>query len=250
MPLSLFHCNLYFFSKILELLIYEFDDHSPQEVVAQMQQNLRAGGIFTEIYYSWGDRNNFGAYEFTLSGKVAQPYRIYKYPVSLDFGKSTLADRLYKTITPPDEALAAETSSPSETPANETLVARNDSDIQPNVTPENGNETSDDMASAANGRRPPSARPRVIPRSDRNFVPGSAPLSRGNDRSPGGGVPSSQIIPEPLSEAQINAMSMAEVDEAVGQVATALQRGHPDEATKKRLKDEFKLLYDRKRSGK
>jgi hypothetical protein len=129
------------------------------------------------------------------------------------------------------------------------LVARNDPDIEPTVKPESGNETPGDMASAANGRRSPSARPRSIPRSDRNFVPGSAPLFRSDDRSPGGGVPSSQIIPEPLSEAQISAMTLAEVDEAVGQVATALQRGHPDEATKKRLKDEFKLLYDRKRSG-
>ncbi len=227
----------------------EFDGHSPQEVVAQMQQNLRAGGIFTEIYYSWGDRNNFGAYEFTLSGKVAQPYRTYKYPASLDFGKRTLADRLYKTNTPPVEAHAAETSSPSETPANESLVARNDPDIEPTVKPEDGNETPDDMANAANGRRPSSARPRAIPRSDRNFVPGSAPLSRGNDRSPGGGVPPSQIIPEPLSEAQINAMTLPEVTESIGLIAKALGRSHPDDATKARLKNEWDLLWDRKRSG-
>ena len=107
------------------------------------------------------------------------------------------------------------------------------------------------MASAANGgRRPSSARPRAIPRAGRNFVPGNAPLPRGDYRSPGGAVPPSQNIPEPLSEAQINAMSLAEVDEALGQVATALQRSHPDEVTKERLKNEFKLLWDRKRAGK
>ena len=229
----------------------EFEDRSPQEVVAQMQQNLRAGGIFTDIYYSWGDRNNFGAYEFTLSGKVAQPYRTYEYPASLDFGESTLADRLYKSKTPPVEAQAAETSSPSETPANEALVARDDPEIKPSVKLEDGNENPDEMASAANGRRPRSARPRVVPRpgSGRSFVPGSPPLSRGDDRSPGGGAPPSQNIPEPLSEGQINAMSLPEVDEALGQVATALQRSHPDEVTKERLKNEFKLLWDRKRAG-
>ena len=229
----------------------EFEDRSPQEVVAQMQQNLRAGGIFTEIYYSWGDRNNFGAYEFTLSGKVAQPYRTYEYPASLDFGESTLADRLYKSKTPPVEAQAAETSSPSETPENEALVATDDPEIEPIAKLEEGNENPDEMASAANGRRPRSARPRVVPRpgSGRSFVPGSPPLSRGDDRSPGGGAPASQNIPEPLSEGQINAMSLAEVDEALGQVATALQRSHPDEVTKERLKNEFKLLWDRKRAG-
>ena len=229
----------------------EFEDRSPQEVVAQMQQNLRAGGIFTDIYYSWGDRNNFGAYEFTLSGKVAQPYRTYEYPASLDFGESTLADRLYKSKTPPVEAQAAETSTPSETPANEALVATDDPEIEPIAKLEEGNENPDEMASAANGRRPRSARPRVVPRpgSGRSFVPGSPPLSRGDDRSPGGGAPPSQNIPEPLSEGQINAMSLPEVDEALGQVATALQRSHPDEVTKERLKNEFKLLWDRKRAG-
>ena len=227
----------------------EYEGRSPQEVVAQMQQNLRAGGIFTEIYYSWGDRNNFGAYEFTLSGKVAQPYRTYEYPASLDFSKSTLADRLYKSNTPPVETQATETSSPSEAPANEALVAKDDPEIEPTVKPEDGNEEPDEMASAASGRRPSSVRPRAIPRPGRNFVPGTAPLSRGDNRSPGGAVPASQNIPEPLSEAQINAMSQAEVDEALGQVATALQRGHPDEATKDRLKNEFRLLWDRKRAG-
>ncbi|MEE8153639.1 MAG: hypothetical protein V3T53_01620 [Phycisphaerales bacterium] len=227
----------------------EYDGRSPQEVVAQMQQNLRASGIFTEIYYSWGDRNNFGAYEFTLSGKVAQPYRTYEYPASLDFGEWTLADRLYESNTPPVEAQAAETTSPSETPANEALVAKDDPEIRPTVNPEDENEEPDELASAANGRRSARVRPPAVPRSDRNFVPGDAPLSRGDSRSPGGAVPPSQNIPEPLSEAQINAMSLAEVDEAVGEVARALRRSHPDEATKDRLKNEFRLLWDRKRAG-
>ncbi len=227
----------------------EFEGRSPQEVVAQMQQNLRAGGIFTEIYYSWGDRNNFGAYEFTLSGKVALPYRTYEYPASLDFGESTLADRLYKSNTPPVEAQAAETSSPSETPANEALVAKDDPEIKPTVKPEDENEEPDEVASAANRRRPSGARPRAVPRSGRNFVPGNAPLSRAESRSMDGAVPASQNIPEPLSEAQINAMTLAEVDEAVGVVATALRRAHPDDATRDRLRNEFKLLWDRKRAG-
>ena len=228
----------------------EYDGRSPQEVVAQMQQNLRAGGIFTDIYYSWGDRNNFGAYEFTLSGKVAQPYRTYEYPASLDFAEWTLADRLYKGKTPPGQAQSTtDISPPSEAAVNESLAAKDDPEIEPTVNPEDGNEEPDEMASAANGRRPSSVRPRPIPRPGRNFVPGKAPLLRGNDRSPGGAVPPSQNIPEPLSEAQINAMSLPEVDEALGQVATALQRSHPDETTKERLKNEFRLLWDRKRAG-
>ncbi|MCH8315868.1 MAG: hypothetical protein IIA64_07830 [Planctomycetes bacterium] len=230
-----------------------YEGRSPQEVVAQMQQNLRAGGIFTEIYYSWGDRNNFGAYEFTLSGKVAQPYRTHEYPVSLDFGKWTLRDRLYNGNTPPAQAQSTtDTSAPAEAAAGEALAAKDDPEIKPTLKLEDGNEKPDELASAANGRRPSSARPRPVPRpgSSRSFVPGSAPLSRGNDRSPGGGVPASQNIPEPLSEAQINAMTLPEVTESIGLIARALERSHPDDATKVRLKNEWNLLWDRKRAGK
>ena len=66
----------------------------------------------------------------------------------------------------------------------------------------------------------------------------------------GGAVPPSQNIPEPLSEAQINAMTLPEVTESIGLIAKALGRSHPDDATKARLKNEWDLLWDRKRAGK
>ncbi len=226
-----------------------YEGLSPQEVVAQMQQNLRATGIFTEIYYSWGDRNNFGAYEFTLSGKVAQPYRTYDYPVDLDFGQWTLADRLYKRDTPQKQGESTQVSSETEAPADETAVAVDDSTIEPSAKAEDADRESEALVSAENGRRAATGRPRGVPRNSWTFIPGDAPLSRGDNRSPGGAVPASRNVPEPLSEAQINAMTLPEVTESIGLIAKALERSHPDDATKVRLKNEWKLLWDRKRAG-
>lgn len=221
---------------------------SAQEVVAQMQQNLRATGIFTEIYYSWGDPNNFGAYEFTLSGKVAHPYRTYDYPVDLDFGQWTLADRLYKGDTPPKEAQSSLASTGTEAPASETVVAEDDPGIDPGAKPEDAEQEPEALVSAENGRRAAGTRPRSVPRNSQTFIPGDAPLSH-DDRSRGGALPASRNVPEPLSEAQINAMTLPEVTESLGLVATALQRSHPDDATRDRLRTEFKLLMERKRAG-
>ncbi len=223
---------------------------SAQEVVAQMQQNLRASGIFTEIYYSWGDRNNFGAYEFTLSGKVAHPYRTYDYPLELDFAEWSLADRLYGSDSPPAQAQSNQSPLGTETPANETVAANDDPENDPVIEPEDAEQEPDTLVSAKNGRRPAGARPpRSIPRNTPNFIPGDSPLPRGDKRSRGAAAPASQNVPEPLSEGQVNAMTLPEVDEALGLVATALQRSHPNEATRDRLRTEFKLLWERKRAG-
>ena len=170
--------------------------------------------------------------------------------MELDFGEWPLSVRLYGSGSPPVQAQPTETTAAAEAPTNETVLAKDDPEIDPLTKPVEAEQESDALVSAENGGRPSGARPpRSVPRNNRNFVPGPPPLGRGNDRSRGGAVPASQNVPEPLSEAQINAMTLPEVDEALGLVAVAIQRSHPDEATRDRLRNEFKLLMARKRTG-
>jgi len=130
------------------------------------------------------------------------------------------------------------------------VAAKDEPEIDPVTKPEDDEQELNELASAENGRRPAGARlRRSIPRNTPNFVPGPAPLGRGDNRSAGGAAPASKNIPEPLSEGQINAMTLPEVTEQIGLIATALERGHPDDATKIRLKNEWNLLWDRKRAG-
>ena len=63
-----------------------------QQVVTLMQQNLRDSKIFDKIYLTWGDPDNFGHYEFTLSARVVNPYRRHEFPVDLDYGVWTRRD--------------------------------------------------------------------------------------------------------------------------------------------------------------
>ena len=84
-------------------------NHTAQQVVALMEHNLPNTGVFSQIYLIWGNPNNFDAYEFSLTARVVNPYRIHDYPLDLDYGRWTLADRLYGADHPPDaEAVLAE----------------------------------------------------------------------------------------------------------------------------------------------
>lgn len=216
------------------------DDRSAQEVVALMQENLRHSGIFNEIILNWGDRDTFGAYEFTLSAKVVRPYRRYEYPPELDFGEQPLAERLYG---PPPE-------SESDTPMGHTAAtdasamgapddnAAVDDTGKPDEVARSSPQDDPDMA----GDDSPIVR---LPKDPVRF-PGREPLSRGTDRSSGGGaIPRSHDIPEEMTDGQIAALSLADANEARARIAQARQQAVLDEETRERLRREFRRLSER-----
>lgn len=219
---------------------------SAQQVVATMEDNLHATGVFSQIYLTWGDPNNFAAYEFSLTARVVNPYRIHEYPVELDYGRWTLADRLYGGDEPPDaEALLAE--------------------LEDSLPPKNADtpESADDPRPAPDGDAAPDAyssptdvmdlpngsRPRV--RGGRSALPGGRNGSddaglRGSDRAGSdGAVPMSQDIPEPISPEEVAVMDLAEAQEAYRHLSQAIQQARADETTKKRLWDDWRLVRER-----
>lgn len=225
------------------------DGLSAQEVVALMQENLRSTGIFSDIYLNWGDPNNFGHYEFSFTSKIVQPYRIHNYPIELDFGAWTLRERLYK----PDLK-------PGETENTDELASASSVEEIPEMTqpikvasgtPEPISEVAIELPSDAITNTPIA---RIKPSRPKSRIPRRA-TPRGldsplgiDDRPLGGISPAGRNIPEPILPGQIDVLTLEEVNEAVSRVATALQRGHPDAETEARLKDEFKLLWSRKRT--
>lgn len=220
---------------------------SAQEVVALMQENLRSTGIFSDIYLKWGDPNNFGAYEFSFTSKIVQPYRIHDYPIELDFAVWTLRDRLYNPGSQPgetqanDNLAAADETMPADSQAIEVVakdpVSQNDATIE---------QPGEPLAAVTNPRKG-FARPDRIPRGIINSrPPGSIPGI--DDRGDGSISPAGRDIPEPLTAGQIEVLNLDEVNEAVSLRAKALHRGHPNAETETRLKEEFRLLWDRKRA--
>ena len=203
-------------------------DRTAQQVMALLQRNLHNTGVFSQIYLNWGDPNNFDSYEFSLTAAVVNPYRIHDYPVELDYGRWTLAERLYGDGQPPDA---------------EALLTEIEDALPPKktVTP-----TAADVPPSANGSRP--ARKRGL-----NGMSGSRTGSggagfRGSDRGgSGGAIPMSQDIPEPITAEEVARMDLAEANEARGRIAQAIQQARLDDETKQRLRAEFRLVLSRVR---
>jgi hypothetical protein len=215
---------------------------SAQEVVTLMQQNLRESKIFDEIYPTWGDPDNFGHYEFTLSARVVNPYRRHEYPVDLDYGLWTRRDRLYGGSRPDSEALPEAEPETSPVP-----VVKTDPVPEPPAaeTPPS-DATADADAEAANGRSGRES-PRT-PRDDPRRPSAGGPLSRGTDRPVGGSLPASKDIPPPLTPEQIEAMTLPEAQETYARISRALQQARVDEETKERLWRDWRLIRDHVRT--
>ncbi|MHC4100576.1 MAG: hypothetical protein ACYSW1_06795 [Planctomycetota bacterium] len=215
---------------------------SAQQVVTLMQQNLRDSRIFDEIYPTWGDPDNFGHYEFTLSAKVAAPYRRHDYSVDLDYGLWTRRDRLYGGPRPDPEAPA-----PGAEPEADTVpvvtTAPPPAETEPAPPPADA-DADTQPADDRPGRE--MARPRG--RDDPRRPTPDGPLSRGTDRPVGGSLPASKDVPPPLTAEQIEAMSLPEAQETYARISRALQQARVDKETKERLWRDWRLIRDHVRN--
>jgi hypothetical protein len=204
---------------------------SAQEVIGLMQDNLRASKIFEEIRPSWSEPNSFGAYEFSLLAKVVNPYHRHEYPLELDYGKWTLAERLYGEP-PADSSTMPIDYPPSEYADEEYGYGEAGDDIA----------ASDEEQAAGerlNGRTPRFSGDTARPGRD-------GPQRWGSDR-PLGGLPPSQDIPEPLTEQQVEAMDLGEAQEAWARISRALEQARVDSETKQRLWRDWRLVRERVR---
>jgi hypothetical protein len=205
---------------------------SAQQVVTLMQQNLRDSRIFDEIYLTWGDPNTFGAYEFTLSAKVVNPYRRHDYPRELDYGSWTLAQRLYGGPRHEPEATEPEATEPEVVPVIDTQPA-----------------PGDDAAKAPPPDEEPGGRdPSRVRHPDQPRPPTrDGPVARGTERLPSGTLPASAAVPEPLTPQQIDAMTLPDAQQAYAEISRALQQARVDEEIKERLWRDWRLIRDRVR---
>ncbi|MHC4220348.1 MAG: PilN domain-containing protein, partial [Planctomycetota bacterium] len=210
---------------------------SAQQVVTLMQQNLRDSNIFDEIYLTWGDPNTFGAYEFTLSAKVVNPYLRHDYPVDLDYGAWTLADRMYGGPRPDPK-----TPEPKVLPANQTDPGPGpNDDASADPVPADGAVEAPRTGIPRNGRDPG-----IVPLPGEGHRAGPDDLPRrGTDRTPGGPLPPSKAVPEPLTQEQVDAMNLTEAQETFAQISAALKRAQVDDDTKERLWRDWRMVRDR-----
>ncbi len=218
---------------------------SAQQVVALMDDHLHNTGVFSQIYLTWGDPNNFKAYEFSLTARVVNPYRIHDYPIELDYGRWTLADRMYGDRSPPD-ADALFTEIENALPPKDAVAPEPGGDPVAHGPDETSLPAVGTPADKPNGGRPSRTRGRAGP-SGRTGS-GEATYRGGTDRAGSSpGIPMSQDIPEPLSAEEVALMDLPEANEALAHLSQAIQQARVDAETKKRLWDDWRLVRDRKR---
>ena len=215
------------------------DGKTPAQVVAQMQDNLRSHGMFTDIIVNAGKTDNLGRYKFDLGAKVIKPYHVPKLSEELDFGVTPYAVRLYGDAARP--AGSAPTASSSMASAD---VPKGDGKT----------EEPTQIASAPPVReRPEATHDEVGDDTDTSDVGSrSAHVGEGAGANP---IDDRDIkanprpVPPPLNPEQIKVMSVAELKDALSKVGAARQNRDLDKETKDRLKAEWDLIMEHMRKA-
>lgn len=219
---------------------------SATEVVVLMQENLRNTGMFTDVTVSWGDSDAYGNFDFDISARLLHPFRRFSYPEELDFGRTTLAERLYGTqaVASADNDQVDDPSavSPDEASSDAPQLASTGLDDPSSQSPDG-----EDPYAELHNPRSESRVDRPIHRPSSSSIGGEASTReavRGQS-----GVPLSQDIPAPMTEAQIRAMSDAEVMDMLIRVGHARQaaKARNDDELYQRLQREFNWLMARRR---
>jgi hypothetical protein len=195
-------------------------DRSAKEVVALMQEQLLASRIFDKIDLTWGDPNNYGYYQFDLSAKIESPHRRQRYETGgdLDYENWPLADRQRGAGPRVAEAPPAREEEPQQVAAGPPPADEGESESSP----------------SGRSLRPPR-------------TTGPDTLLQSEVRGTEAGLPDRLDIPEPLTEEQINAMTIAEVRGHLTKVARAKEyaRKSKDDELFERLDNEFQQMMAR-----
>lgn len=205
------------------------DGESPQQLLSRLSENLTRTGIFSDVNLRWGEANKLGGYGFELSGRVVQPFREFAYPVTDDFGRWTLSARLSGDPPPGDSVPAADSGrSAAGTPDRTETPAPG--------TPDRATATARAPDTAGGPGRTAAAPATDDGRSDRphrTIGPGIGDRERTGAPLPGtgGDAIDPNLIPEPLTEAQILAMSESELRSALTTYSNAVSRlSRPEDA--------------------
>ncbi len=205
------------------------DGRTAAELIAQMQQDLQATGLFKDIQFTYDAAQVFGGdREFDLWTRVVDPLRRPRYALTNDFGRWTLAmrqDNIPASEAEGDDGEPAVEETPSSTDTGDTPLASADAEDTPNSPTANGTGARSDRG--------------TTPRSEAG---GGDISSRSEDRV-GGRAPAR--VPEPLTREQVSVMSGDEARIALRDVALALRRLSSDDPLKTRLRDEQRMLLDR-----
>jgi len=207
------------------------DGKSAAELIAQMQENLQATGMFKDIQFAYDPAGTYGDREFDLWATLVQPLKRPRYTKEKDFGLWTYAMR--------QAGLEPEVASDF---VPTTTYAGNDTGSPLNEANQESSDRVQETPAFIDDKESTSDRDRTTRPIGSSGSAGAGNFSDNPNQSSGGGA----RIPDPLDPAVIATMSESEARVALTDVTDGLQRvSRGDDETKKRLRNEMRLLLDR-----
>ena len=249
------------------------------EAVDALTRQLNKSGVF-QVSQQNLERDEGNKRKFSVLASIKRPYLEVKYAPDEDFAVNTLADRRYgkSATTGDDDATVSDADiSAGATPGTieladrgdgassspgESALARGSSRLPAtgSAGPRRGSggRRGDDQAASAapDGVDPAEVNPAASDDGGALAQGDSRGLSRrgSSGAAPGAATREDRaaaavVIPEPLTDEQVSAMSKAEAESAMSRWAEARLQPGLDEATADRLRKEFYRLMEQSRKG-
>jgi hypothetical protein len=199
------------------------DGDSAAVLIAKMQENLQATGMFKDIQFSYDPAGTYGDREFDVWASVVNPLKRPRYTTEQDFGRWTYAMR-QAGIDPDDNDTGEEAPMPTGSTDNGSPLGGAGEGTPLLIGEASSNDTTN------------------RPTGPRDGGEGTASRTDNPNTVRGGGT----RIPDSLDPALIAQMSEDEARISLTDVTEGLQHvSRGDDETKKRLRNEMRLLLDR-----
>jgi hypothetical protein len=247
---------------------------SPDEIVNTMASLMDSSGVFRKTSWNWTTPDGRNVFKFNLSAQIARPTLIAEVPELRDWAVKSLAKRKYpdpnegKAATSGDGAAGAaggdapatttsnggdaEASAGTTPPATTVASAGNKPAAEVPAAATSGgagadpstNSTKSGEASSATvpergiGRRP-TPNPNDPPKS-----PVSGGAGTGAGGGPGSVAKANLTVPDTFTDAQLKAMTTAELREKLTVFAQARRREDLDPETTARVRTDFQRIVD------
>jgi|GEM_PF-4453171 len=181
---------------------------SATDVIESMRQQLGQDRMFSRISLNWEEPDAFGHLEFTLSGRIDKPHKDVMYQRERDFAAYSLAARMYPDAFPNDQTSEGSALEGSAAPVDATEATASTTQSDFVASEESNNDDS---------------RGEIEARLNRPGLTGgdndTASMADANDR--GGSMVDPNLIPQPLSLAQVQALSRDEITAEIKTFSTA-----------------------------
>ncbi|MDG2291990.1 MAG: PilN domain-containing protein [Phycisphaerales bacterium] len=214
-------------------------DQDAAALATKMKAQLQGSGVFNDVTLRWENSETYGDREFDITAKVERPHFRPAYITEQDFGAWTLVSRRSGEGPGGD---TSEADSSTATAAAETTPSSDTTESNPTSLTSrtgSGDETTLSGSSSSRPSRPSSNRDTTRPNRGTN----SGVASRGNSDDQGADLTSIPTgrIPEPLTEEQIQTLTLSEARIKLKEVADARKHVR-DEEVSERLRNEFKMI--------